>query len=57
MGGSELPGISNGRTEALNRRLEHLHGQALGFLSLARYVGRSLLERGGFRPQPHHHLR
>ena len=47
------PGTSNGRTEAINGRLEHLRGSALGFRNLTNYVARSLLEAGGFRPQLH----
>ena len=45
------PGTSNGPTEALNGRLEHLRGSALGFRNLTNYIARSLLETGGFRPQ------
>jgi transposase len=44
------PGTSNGLTEALNERLEHLRGSALGFRNLTPYIARSLLETGGFRP-------
>jgi transposase len=47
----ERPGTSNGPTEALNGRLEHLRGSALGFPNLTNYIARSLLETGGFRPQ------
>ncbi|MCQ9369611.1 ISL3 family transposase [Brevibacterium sp. 50QC2O2] len=47
------PGTSNGPTEAINGRLEHLRGSALGFRNLTNYVARSLLEAGGFRPQLH----
>jgi transposase len=47
----ERPGASNGPTEALNGRLEHLRGSALGFRNLTNYIARSLLETGGFRPQ------
>ncbi len=49
----ERPGTSNGPTEAINGRLEHLRGSALGFRNLTNYVARSLLESGGFRPQLH----
>ena len=49
----ERPGTSNGPTEALNGRLEHLRGSALGFRNLTNYIARSLLETGGFRPQLH----
>jgi len=44
------PGTSNGPTEAINGRLEHLRGSALGFRNLHNYIARSLLETGGFRP-------
>ena len=44
------PGTSNGPTEAINGRLEHLRGSALGFRNLTNYIARSLLEAGGFRP-------
>jgi transposase len=46
----DLPGTSNGPTEAINGRLEHLRGSALGFRNLTNYIARSLLETGGFRP-------
>ncbi|GAA1153688.1 hypothetical protein GCM10009579_37070 [Streptomyces javensis] len=49
----DRPGTSNGPTEAINDRLEHLRGSALGFRSLTNYIARSLLETGGFRPQLH----
>ena len=49
----DLPGTSNGPTEAINGRLEHLRGSALGFRNLANYTARSLLEAGGFRPSLH----
>jgi len=49
----DRPGTSNGPTEAMNGRLEHLRGSALGFRNLANYVARSLLETGGFRPRLH----
>ncbi|SJM48751.1 Mobile element protein [Actinomycetales bacterium JB111] len=52
----DRPGTSNGPTEALNGRLEHLRGSALGFRNLTNYVARSLLETGGFRPQLHPRL-
>jgi transposase len=41
-------GTSNGPTEAINGRLEHLRGPALGFRNLTNYIARSLLESGGF---------
>ncbi|HWJ65678.1 MAG TPA: ISL3 family transposase [Nocardioides sp.] len=50
----DQPGTSNGPTEALNGRLEHLRGSALGFRNLTNYIARSLLETGGFRPQLSH---
>ena len=51
------PGTSNGPTEAINGRLEHLRGSALGFRNLTNYVARCLLESGGFRPRLHPGLR
>ncbi len=45
----DRPGTSNGPTEAINGRLEHLRGSALGFRNLTNYIARSLLETGGFR--------
>lgn len=49
----DRPGTSNGPTEAINGRLEHLRGSALGFRNLTNYIARSLLETGGFRSQLH----
>ncbi|GFZ82891.1 hypothetical protein GCM10011359_09530 [Nesterenkonia alkaliphila] len=49
----DRPGTSNSPTEAINGRLEHLRGSALGFRNLTNYVARSLLEAGGFRPHLH----
>ncbi|MCB0913520.1 MAG: ISL3 family transposase, partial [Propionibacteriaceae bacterium] len=46
----DRPSTSNGPTEAINGRLEHLRGSALGFRNLTNYIARSLLETGGFRP-------
>jgi transposase len=46
----DRPGTSNGPTEAINGRLEHLRGSALGFRNLTNYIARCLLESGGFRP-------
>src|SRR6478735_1751956 len=46
-------GTSNGPTEAINGRLEHLRGSAPGFRNLTNYIARSLLETGGFRPRLH----
>ena len=53
LGYFDRPGTSNGPTEAINGRLEHLRGTALGFRNLSHYIARSLLESGGFRPQLH----
>lgn len=47
------PRTSNGPTEAINGRLEHLRGFALGFRNPTNYIARSLLESGGFRPLLH----
>jgi transposase len=49
----DRPHTSNGPTEAINGRLEHLRGSALGFRNLTNYIARSLLEAGGFRPRLH----
>lgn len=43
------PFSSNGPTEAINGRLEHLRGIALGFRSLNHYITRSLLHTDGFK--------
>ena len=40
----DRPGTSNGPTEAMNGRLEHLRGSALGFRNLTHYIARCLLE-------------
>ena len=53
----DRPGTSNGPTEAINGRLEHLRGSPLGFRNLSHYIVRSLLEAGGFRPHPHLQMR
>ena len=50
------PRTSNGPTEAINGRLEHLRGSALGFRNITNYIARSLLETGGFRPFLHSRL-
>ena len=50
------PHTSNGPTEAINGRLEHLRGSALGFRNLTHYITRALLETGGFKPQLHPQL-
>jgi transposase len=49
----DRPGASNGPTEAINGRLEHLRGSALGFRNLTNYIARCLLEAGGFRSRLH----
>jgi transposase len=49
----DRPGTSNGPTEAINGRLEHLRGSALGFRNLTNYIARCLLEAGGFKPRLH----
>ena len=49
----ERPGTSNGPTEAINGRLEDLHGSTLGFRHLTHYIARSLLETGRFMPRQH----
>jgi transposase len=49
----DRPGTSNGPSEAINGRLEHLRGSALGFRNITNYTARSLLETGGFRPGLH----
>src|SRR5699024_6880200 len=50
-------GTSNGPTEAINGRVEHLRGTALGFRNLTHYITRALLDTGGFRPKIHSFLR
>ncbi|GAA4701060.1 hypothetical protein GCM10025781_19230 [Kocuria gwangalliensis] len=50
------PGTSNGPTEAINGRLEHLRGTALGFRNLTHYLTRALLNTGGLRTELHRHL-
>lgn len=57
LGYFDRPGTSNGPTEAINGRLEHLRGTALGFRNLAHYILRSLLDTGGFRPLLHRQMR
>ena len=52
----DRPGTSNGPTEAINGRLEHLRGSTLGFRKLTNYIARALLETGGFRPRLHPRL-
>jgi len=48
---------SNGPTEAINGRIEHLRGTALGFRNLLHYITRALLDTGGFRHKLHSFLR
>ena len=57
LGYFDHPRTSNGPTEAINGRLEHLRSSALGFRNLTNYIARSLLEAGGFRPRLHPGLR
>lgn len=42
-------GASNGPVEAINGRLEHLRGIALGFRNMNHYILRSLIHSGGLR--------
>ena len=44
------PHTTGGPTEAINGRLEHLRGSALGFRNLTHYITRCLLETGGLKP-------
>ena len=53
----DRPGTSNAPREAINGRLEHLRGSALGFRNLANYIARYILETGGFRPRLHPWIR
>ena len=53
----DRPHTSNGPTEAINGRLEHLRGIALGFRNLNNYTLRALLHIGGFRERLHRLLR
>ena len=50
------PHTTGGPTKAINGRLKHLRGTALGFRNLTHYITRALLETGGFRPQLHPQL-
>ena len=50
------PHTTGGPSEAINGRLKHLRGTALGFRNLTHYIARCLLETGGFRPQLHPQL-
>ncbi|WCC79123.1 transposase [Cutibacterium equinum] len=49
-------GPSNGPTEAINKRLEHLRGTAFGLCNLIHYIVRSLLKADGFKPDLHPRL-
>ena len=49
----DLPGTSNGPTEAVNGLLEHLRGTAKGFRNIVTYIARCLLDAGGFKPLIH----
>ena len=51
VGEVERPGTSNGPTEAINGRLEHIRGSALGFRNLTNYIARCVFETGGFKPR------
>ena len=44
------PGTSNGPTEAINGRLEHLRGSALGFRNLTNYIARCSSKPAGSPP-------
>ena len=46
----DRPGTSNCPTEAINGRLEHLRGSALGFLNLTNYVRQIPPGTSAFRP-------
>ena len=46
-------GASNGPVEAINGRLEHLRGIALGFRNLNHYILRSLIHSGGLAERLH----
>ncbi|HEX8509747.1 MAG TPA: transposase [Propionibacteriaceae bacterium] len=43
------PGVPAAFSEAINGRIAHLRGSALGFRNLTNYIARSLLETGGFQ--------
>ena len=45
-------GASNGPVEAINGRLDHLRGIALGFRNLNHYILRSLIHSGGLAEHP-----
>ncbi len=48
---------SNGPSEAINGRLEHLRGTALSFRNLTNNITHALYDTGGFRPHLHPQLR
>jgi Transposase len=48
----DRPGTSNGPTEAINGRLEHLRGSALGFRNLTNYVARPYSRPAASDPTP-----
>lgn len=50
------PRTSNGPTEAINGRLEHLRGTALGFRNLTNYIARTLLHARGLKEHLHPYL-
>lgn len=49
---SNRPGTSNGPTEMINGRHEHLRGTTLGFKNLRNYIARSVLGAGGIQTPP-----
>ena len=57
LGYFDRPGASNGPTEAIYGRLEHLRDTVLGFRNLSNYTARSVLQTGGFGPPLHPYLR
>jgi hypothetical protein len=46
----DRPGTSNGTTEAINGRLEHVRGSALGFRNLTNYIADALSRPAGSGP-------
>src|SRR4051794_31802981 len=46
----DQPRTSSGPTEAINGRIEHLRGSALGFRNLTNYVARALVETAASGP-------
>ena len=47
----DRPGTSNGPTEAINGRLEHMRGSTLGFRTLTNYIARTVALRGPLIPR------